>query len=440
MFAPDYRIVVDGIEITTKLKGLLMNLTLTENRGFFADELDFELDDSKGELAIPERGVTIEVWLKGAADLVYKGKFTVDECTHRGAPDVLSIRARSVDFTNGMQTNMERSWHNTSVHKVVYTIALELGLTPAISDVLANESVDHMDQTNESNASFLTRFAEQFDAIATVKDQRLLFIPRSAATTASGKPLPQITIDRKSGDQHTFSIADRNTYTGVKAMYNDLHANKKGEVLWNDEAEKSVIKTPAIAPYEPAKPTGQYKTLSPTYKTRAKALAAARKEWARISKSARLSANLIGVKANYKDQVLKVNGTVSYGKAEVDKRIKSAKALALKDDQKLHSVDTITATGDSVKTLRHVYASRENAKRAARATWRQIKRGMAQFSLTLAEGDPELMPELPVTVSGFKPQIDNTGWIITRATHNLSDQGYITNLEFEIKSTEIPTE
>ena len=437
MFTPDYRLVVDGLEITTMIKGILMNLTLTENRGISADQLDIELDDSDGKLDIPERGVIVECWLKGAGPMVYKGKFTVDEVSHRGAPDVLTIRSKSVDFTNGMQTSIERSWHNTTVHHVVYTIAQECDLTPVISDVLANESIEHMDQTNESNASFLTRLAVDFDAIAAVKDKKLLFMPRSAATTASGRPFTGKTITRKDGDYHTFNVADRNTYTGVKAMYNDLRGNVKGEVLWNDDAEKSSKKVPAIKPYEPAKPLGQYKTLGTTYKTRGKAQHAARKEWARISKSATLSAGLIGVKANYKDPVLKVSGTVEYGKAQVDKKIKSAQALAIRDDQRLYSVDTITATGDSVKTLRHVYANKENATRAARAEWRRIKRGMAEFSMTLADGDPELMPELPITVTGFKPKIDNTGWIITRATHNLSDQGLITKCDFEIKATEI---
>lgn len=437
MFTPDYRIVVDGIEITPMIKGLLMNGTLTENRGIFADNLVIELDDSAGKLDIPERGVIVELWLKGAGQMVYKGKYTVDECSHRGAPDVLTIRANSVDFTTGMQTNMERSWHNTTVHHVVYTIATECDLEPKISDVLANESIAHMDQTNESNASFLTRLAVEFDAIAAVKDKKLLFIPRSAATTASGKPFTGKTITRKDGDYHTFNIADRNTYTGVKAMYHDLHGNKKGEVLWNDETEKTSQKVPAIKPYEPEKPLGQYKTLGTTYKSRGKAQHAARKEWARISKSSTLSAGLIGVKANYKDPVLKVSGTVEYGKAEVDKKIKSAQALAIRDDQRQNSVDTITATGDSVKTLRHVYASQQNATRAARAEWRRIKRGMAEFSITLAEGDPELMPELPITVSGWKPKIDNTGWIIIRATHNFSDQGLVTKCDYEIKATEL---
>ncbi|EPB9457226.1 phage late control D family protein, partial [Yersinia enterocolitica] len=40
-----------------------------------------------------------------------------------------------------------------------------------------------------------------------------------SGVTASGKPIPQMTITRQDGDQHSFSIADRGAYTGVSASW-----------------------------------------------------------------------------------------------------------------------------------------------------------------------------------------------------------------------------
>ena len=37
--------------------------------------------------------------------------------------------------------------------------------------------------------------------------------------TASGKPIPQMTIERRDGDRHQFAIADRAAYTGVTAKW-----------------------------------------------------------------------------------------------------------------------------------------------------------------------------------------------------------------------------
>jgi mRNA interferase RelE/StbE len=38
-----------------------------------------------------------------------------------------------------------------------------------------------------------------------------------------------------------------------------------------------------------------------------------------------------------------------------------------------------------------------------------------------------------VTVSGFKPEIDETPWLMKRATHTLGDGGFTTALELEVR-------
>lgn len=88
---------------------------------------------------------------------------------------------------------------------------------------------------------------------------------------------------------------------------------------------------------------------------------------------------------------------------------------------------------DNVKVLRHTCASPSNAERAARAEWQKIQRGVATFSITLARGRSELFPSLHAKVSGWKPQIDGTGWSVGRVVHSLNDGGFTTALELEIQ-------
>ncbi|MFY9329932.1 MAG: hypothetical protein WAO76_18230, partial [Georgfuchsia sp.] len=118
------------------------------------------------------------------------------------------------------------------------------------------------------------------------------------------------------------------------------------------------------------------------------------------------------------------------------------KKTALSDAEKAKQhdspvADEIQPSAENLKTLRHIYANRENAKRAARTEWRRIQRGMAEFSLTLARGRPALFPDLRVAVSGWKPEIDGTEWCLTRVTHNLASGGYTSALELEVKATEL---
>lgn len=341
---PIFSVIIDGRDITANVSGRLHALTLTDNRAFEADQFDLELDDADGRLDLPSRGATIRVAIGWAATgLIDKGSYVVDEVQHRGAPDLLVIRARSADLRAGLTTQQERSWHATTVGAIVAAIAAENGLATAIAAELAALPVEHLDQTNETPANLLSRLAETHDAIATVKNGKLLFLPAGRGKTASGAALPTASIVRALGDQHQFQLADRETWTGVRATWYDTRTARKEEVTVSRRLEPSDV------------PGGE------------------------LSQSA-----------------------------------------------------------ENLKTLRHVYSTKSTAERAARAEWNRLQRGVATFSITKALGDPELFPEIPVTVQGWKPGIDGTDWIITRLTHTLSDAGYTTAVELEIRTEEIP--
>lgn len=61
--APDYRLVVNGQDITAKVNPRLINLTLSEGREGAADTLELTLADHDGQLALPRKGATIELQL-----------------------------------------------------------------------------------------------------------------------------------------------------------------------------------------------------------------------------------------------------------------------------------------------------------------------------------------------------------------------------------------
>ncbi|MEJ8675532.1 phage late control D family protein [Chromobacterium amazonense] len=358
---PVCRILLGGKDITRNLTPRLISLTLTDNRGFEADQLDIVLDDSDGKLDIPERGVTVKLAL-GWADgpLVDKGSYIVDEVEHTGTPDTLTIRARATDLRAGIATKREKSWHQTTLGNIVQAIAKANGLTPAIPAWLAKQKIEHIDQTSESDANLLSRLAEQYDAIATVKQGRLIFCKAGDAETVTGQPFPACQIRRSSGDNHRFNVADRHAYTAVKAYWHDVRGAKKGEVIVNQDTK---------------------------FERRATVTKLGRK-----SKRTKLTA-------------IQAKG--------------------------------IEPSSENIKVLRHVYVSEATALQGAKAAWQKLQRGVAEFSITLAEGRPELFPELPAQVQGFKPVIDATGWVLKKVTHQLGDGGYTTALELEARLEDV---
>lgn len=341
--APDYRIVLDGKDLTPKLSGRLVDLSLIDNRGFTADTLNITLDDSDGKLAFPRRGVSISVFLGWQGQpLVDKGSFVVDGVTHSGAPDKLTISAKSADLRSGLAEKKEKSWRGKTIAEMVQAIAAANDLPPRVSPTLAKEVVAHMDQTNESDVNLLARLAEEYNAIATVKKGMLLFMPLGEAQTATGIPFPTTTITRGSGDSHSFTIEERDTYTAVVAYYQDVQSAARGQVTIDDKG----VKESAV------RKTGE---------------------------------------------------------------------------------GAMAPSTESSKVLRATYPNKAKAELAAKAAWKRRLQGTGTLSLTLALARPDLFPELPVVVTGFKPEIDAETWLITEAAHKLSNSGFTTELKMERK-------
>ncbi|WP_438392308.1 phage late control D family protein [Caballeronia sp. DA-9] len=322
----DYRVSLNGKDLSSIIAPRLISLTLRECRGGNSDTLDIVLDDSKNDLAIPKRGADIKLSIGWAGEsLVDKGTFKVDEAEASGAPDIITIRAKSASMTNEMHVRREKSWHGQTLGAIVGAIAGRHSLKAAVAATLAKVAIDHIDQTHESDMSFLTRLAKRYDAVMNVKDMRLLFMPIGTGKTVSGQALTVLNLTRSSGDGHRYHVAQRESYTAVRAHW---HSNAKGK-------RKSVI---------------------------------------------------VGGENN-----------------------------------------------KNVKVLPEDYASEAEARAAAEAEFARTQRSQATMSYKLACGRAELFPEMPVTVTGFKPEIDATPWLVKEATHTIADGGFETSLELEVR-------
>ena len=79
--------------------------------------------------------------------------------------------------------------------------------------------IDHADQTEESDTSFLTRMAEMLGAITTVKSGNLLSNHARRWRERTGQPLPSFAITRSAAIAISSGIADREAYTGARAYW-----------------------------------------------------------------------------------------------------------------------------------------------------------------------------------------------------------------------------
>lgn len=412
-----WRITVNGDDITSSIKPRLIQLTLIDSNGLEADILDISLDDSDGLMDIPPRGAKIALQLGWDGEsLVDKGQFTVDELEHSGAPDQLLIRCRSADLREGITTKKERSWSNTTIGAIVRKIADENSYEAAVSEAFDSVPIQQLDQQFQSDADLLTMLAQQYDALCTVKNNTLLFMQPAAGTSVGGHQLPRVELTRDLGDRHRFTIRDRDNYVAVMATYYDTNAGKKGEVVYNGESAKLAAESQASG----------IKTLTSSYKSQKSAERAVKAAWKRFKG---MGQNPSMVQASYSDKTGK-ESTVTYNGTTIG----TTKA------SEPRTIKPIEASADNVKKIRHNYASKANAERAAKAEWDRLQRGRATFMLTLAKGNAELYPCQPVNVSGFKPAIDGSNWLMNKVTCRVDDNGFTTELEMELLNNEAATE
>ncbi|WP_284336723.1 contractile injection system protein, VgrG/Pvc8 family [Comamonas sp. NoAH] len=276
---PVWRVTVKGQDISARIAPRLVSLNITDNQGDEADEVEIVVSDHDGAIELPDTGDTLTVaigWqLDGGAGqdapqqdfplgLVDKGSYTIQAVEYSGAPDAITLRARAANLLDELRTIKDRSWHKTTVGAIVQSIAAANKLKASIDKEIAVRKVPHADQAHESDASFLRRLGKQMDCLCTIKNGTLLFSQARKAQTPSGQPLPTVIIVRSDGDQHRWARADRDSYSGVKACYNDIKRGTRRSVL--------------------AGISGRAKTLRQTFASEADALAAARAEWLRIQR------------------------------------------------------------------------------------------------------------------------------------------------------------
>ena len=361
---PVAKLSINGKPFNTDALSRIISISLTDKSGFEADELTVSLSDHDGKLALPPKSAEITIALGYIeTGIVDKGSYKITEVSWSGAPDTLHITAQSADTSDRFSEAKEKSWHKTSLKEIIESIAAANGYTPIIGKAYQDEKIDHIDQSNESDAAFLSRLAERYDAIATVKHGRLLFVSSGEATTASGQPLPTIRITRNSGDQYTFRYSNTESYNAVRAYYIDKKTGKKHEVVITEDNYDPVKKTVTT--------TKQYKTKRKDGKTH---------------------------------------------------------KTTTKEVTEIKQVDT---AGKKIKTLRHTYQSPKTAATGARAAYKKLKRGAMEFDISLAVGRPDIAPESPVTLQGFKPEIDAEKWVGKETVHTLDGNGLTTAVKLQ---------
>lgn len=233
---PAFRIIANRADITAAILDRFVSLTLTDEAGLESDTFEVTLADHDPSvpIAMPETGAELEVFL-GYDHMVQRmGLFIVDEVELSGWPGTMTIRGKAAPFSTSkdgktdLQTQKSRSWEKgTKLGGLVAKIASEHGMEPAVSESLRGITLPHLDQTEESDISFLVRVAKRYDALAKPAGGKLVMTKRGESKSATGEELPTIAVVASQVSRWHMTLAKRDSPGTVIAYYHQARSAKK---------------------------------------------------------------------------------------------------------------------------------------------------------------------------------------------------------------------
>lgn len=221
---PGFRVTSSGNDITQQIADRLLLIRVQDEAGQKSDTLEISLDDRGQNLPLPEAKVELTVALGYTHDgqtLQEMGTYVIDEVELNHPPATIKIRAKAMEVSGKLKEQKTRSWHDKTIGQIVQQIASEHGMVPVVHPRYANRKIDHIDQTAESDAHFLTRLAGLHGATSKPAEGRLVFIPAGEGIGASGQQLTAATLDRAQVQDYRATVKDRGAYSKVVAKYHD---------------------------------------------------------------------------------------------------------------------------------------------------------------------------------------------------------------------------
>lgn len=209
--------------------------------------------------------------------LVDKGEFVVTRTTPQLFPSLLLIVATAAPFKvadeTGFKARRSASYGPITLGELFRQLTARHGFSPRVAADLDAIQIDHVDQSNETDMGFLTRFARRYDAVTKPVGELYVLARRGQVKSLSGKPLPPVTL----------SVTEDNRPGGrsfiAASIDQDSRVRFKGckTTWWDGSAGKECLVEVGEAPY---------KTIRQRYQNEAEAKAAAEGEHRKTQREA----------------------------------------------------------------------------------------------------------------------------------------------------------
>ena len=227
---PDFKIEVNGKDVTENIRKHLVNLTFKDETADESDEITLTFDNLYKR---PKYDDEIKLYLGyKETGLYYCGAFLVQ--TTEKTQNFLRVKATSANFTVNLKKKHNRSFENLTLKELVKKIAKEnsLNFKCDFEDVFFK----HLAQTEESDLNLLNRIAKMYNATFNVKNNTIIFLKKQKSEN-----LPVFEIDRNNVNSYSIKYANKTLYKSVKAIYHDTKENKQKESIFGNGEPQYIL-------------------------------------------------------------------------------------------------------------------------------------------------------------------------------------------------------
>ncbi len=224
----------EGVDISEDIAPFLMSMSYTDNGTNRADDLSVTLADREGrwhDAWMPNSGDEVEAEIRlenwygpGISRSLSCGTFTIDSLSLDGPPDKVVIQALSYPGNDVIKNELRtRSWEEVTLQQIASSIADSAGM--AFMFETEDVRYDRLEQSNESDLSFLTSICEKEAVSLKITNNTLVLLDDR---TYEAQP-PVRTLTRGESDILSYSfnrsVVDA-AYAACEISYFDSSANR----------------------------------------------------------------------------------------------------------------------------------------------------------------------------------------------------------------------
>ena len=233
---PIFKLEANGKDVTKSINLNSSKIEFNDEAGIVSDDISLTIE---GSFRKPKYEDELKLWIgtreKG---LFYCGLFSVQSSKNKNDTSI-EISATATNFSKSLKRKRNRSYEKISIKQIVQEVAKrhQLEVVSDFDDVY----LVHIEQTHESDLHFFKRMAQDYHALFSIKNNKIIF-KKKIKNSKKSEDLPRYTLVKNEFTNINIENVNKTLYSSCKAMWRDTKENKQNSITVGSGEPVKIIK------------------------------------------------------------------------------------------------------------------------------------------------------------------------------------------------------